>query len=505
MLLVSFIALSLGVTWATEAAPICTAASSLLQKQQHRSKHGLAPESDMDSLSESLLEKMILSDPWKCDMLPPYDPRRPTCGLSFADAGLHPAHMSELGNSSHDHKNALRMLFPIGVMPCCSTMPFCNAPACAKQEGAALTQLQTDGHKSCTKRLPALNFEYMTSPSAWPAYHGWGGTFELDLHKQWDALGTLLRQEGAVYPFDLVIDIGANSGYITEKLTARHFAKSYLLVEAYVGMKTFFETRLGNEEWKQKWFAEQVPKRKGAQVPQLEFLNVAVNDHTEGTLDLCFNEMWSSMNNNVPCPVDKVALDDRIPSGLSKNFQSLFSAAESAYIKIDVEGMDEMTMRGMPRILQEERGTYSNGKPRHLVNFMMFEFCPIWMDNVKRRDQIQSDYDLKSMTTFLESMGFETFLMGPRYLPLSHGSWEDSFRDFPRDVENSVGGLNYPAFLSMTCPGPECPSRESLSNRMSADIFAVRATHPMATEVKLALGACQESHDFNIKDHQYAK
>lgn len=506
----SIIALSLGIAWATEEAALsCAGESSLLQKRHRTSRQLHGPESNgevYETVPENVLAKMIVSDPWKCDMLPEYDPRRPTCGLSLTDAGLLPDHMNELGNRSHDHKNTLRVLFPIGALPCCPTAPFCAAPACAERDGVALGEVDADiveGGKSCTKRDPRENFDYMTSPDVWPAYHGWGGSFELDVEKHWDILGTALRQDGNTHLFDLVIDVGANSGYITEKLTARHFSKSYILIEAYEGMKRFFDTRLGDATWKEKWFTEQVPERKGAESPQLEFLNFAVNDHSEGTLDLCHNEMWSGMSNNVPCPVDKVAVDDVIPGRLSPNFNSLFSGAESAYIKIDVEGMDERALRGMPRILQEQRGSYSNGDPRYLVNFMMVEYCPVWMDNVKMRDEYKDEYDLKSMTSFLESMGFETFIMGPRYLPLSHGSWDDSFNQFPKDVENSVGGLNYPAFLAMTCPGPECPSRDSLSNRLSADIFAMRATHPMAAQIKLALGTCRESHDFNLGDKQY--
>ena len=120
----------------------------------------------------------------------------------------------------------------------------------------------------------------------------------------------MLGEGGSTYSFDLVIDVGANSGYITEKLTARHFAKKYILVEAYHGMRTFFESRLGDGAFKQRWFTEQVPELPGKELPELEFLNFAVNERTDGTLDLCHNEMWSGMNNNEPCPVDKVALDD---------------------------------------------------------------------------------------------------------------------------------------------------------------------------------------------------
>jgi TusA-related sulfurtransferase len=502
------VALKLSAAWADANHPQCTSEASLLQKQQQRSKQLKPGNKEIryfyEAVPDQFLEKMIVSDPWVCDLLPTYDPRRPTCGMSFADSGLHPGHMSELGNSSFNHKDTIRMLFPIGAMPCCSTPPFCSAPECADKKSISLEEVEssTAGGKSCTKRDPKENFEYMKNSAAWPVYHGWGGAFEMDVHKHWDVLGRLLRKEGNPFSFDLVVDIGANSGYVTEKLTTRRFANNYILVEAYKGMKDLFDTRFGDEGWRRRWFSEQVPSEE-SEIPRFEFLNFAVNDHTEGTLDLCYNEQWSGMNNNVPCPVDKVAIDDAIPGRLSSEFKSMFAAAKSAYVKIDVEGMDEMTLRGMRNLLREERGQFSNGDTKHLVNFMMFEFCPVWMDNVKMRDQLSGDYDLKTMTSFLEDMGFETFLVGPRYLPLSHGSWDDSFRDFAKDVENSVGGTNYPAFLEMHCPGPECPTRENLSNVMSADIFAIRSTHPMANKIKQALGVCKESHDFEVDDPQY--
>jgi len=427
------------------------------------------------------------------------DPRAPTCGLSFNDTGLHPARLSALGNSSHDHMNSMRMLFPIGALPCCSTMPFCAAPACA----SSLVSLQTNSTtvSTCTKKAPLDNFAYMSSSAMWPAYHGWGGSYELDVQKHVDILGTLLRQEGRTEPVDLVIDIGANSGFITEKLTMRHVAKNYILVDAYVGMLHFFEARLGNAEFKQRWFTEQVPEREGIPAPSFEFLNYAVSNRTGGNLDLCAGEanIWGAANNGAPCPVDKVALDDVIPGRLSPSFQSAFASAESAYLKLDVEGYDQMALEGLSGILQEERGSYSDGATRHLVNFIQLEACVDCTESVKKIEG-RADYDVKTQVAFLESMGFETFLMGPRYLPLSHGSWDDSFNEFFKDNENG-NGETYPAFHKL-CPGPSCPQQPPV-NSFTADLFAMRATHPRATEIKLALGACAESHDFSLSDEQY--
>lgn len=490
--------MSLVIADASEGS--CPGESSLLQKQQHRATRSLIPSeaapASYSSIPDEVLEKLIVSTPWNCDLLPfAADPRAPTCGLSFRETGLHPGNLSKLGNSSHDHMNSMRMLFPIGALPCCSTMPFCGAPACSVSGAVAATPTQT-----CTKHTPNDNFAYMSSVEMWPAYHGWGGSFEIDVMKHVDVLGTLLRQDGRAEPFDLVIDIGANSGFITEKLTTRHFAKNYILVDAFKGLLDMFQTRLGNETFKQRWFAEQVPQRLGAEVPNLEFLNVAVSNVSGGTLDLCVKDdgMWSTSNNGTACPVSKMALDDAIPARLSPATQSAFAAAQNAYVKVDVEGYDQMALEGMAGILQEGRGTYDNGVPRHLVNFIQLELCQSCSEHVKAVEH-RADYDVKTLTTFLESMGFETFLMGPRYIPLSHGSFDDKFRDFFRNAANS-NDKKYRAFHNMYCPGYQCGAK---ANSFTADLFAVRANHPRAAEIKLALGSCQESKDFSLSDAQY--
>jgi len=480
--------------------------ASLLQKQQHTSKRVLNANVELNSshkgyeqLPPNLLEKMIISTPWKCDLLPTNDPRRPTCNLTLAESGLHPANRTALGNSSYDHMNSARALFPIGALPCCSTMPFCSAPACAKTKaGGAVVA------PDCTKREASENVAYMKSAEMWPAYHGSGGSYELDVQKHFDILGSLLRQDGRAMPFDMVIDIGFNTGFISEKLTTRHFAKTYIAVEAFGGMKKMFESRFGNSTWKKRWFDEQVPPREGVVVPEFEFLNLAVNKVSGGTLELCHNNMWSTSTENKPCPVDMVALDDAIPARLSPKFQSAYSGAESAYMKIDVEGMDENALRGMSRMLNETRGTYDGGAPRHLVNFIQLEYCVSCQQGVKRTSN-EKEYDLHTTALFLESIGFETFMMGPRYLPISHGSWDDAFQKLSEDPQNMVGGANYPVFSALHCPGHGCPvPGKAPWISFTSDLFAMRAAHPKAAAIKLALGACQQSHDFELEDSQYA-
>jgi len=229
-------------------------------------------------------------------------------------------------------------------------------------------------------------------------------------------------------------------------------------------------------------------------VPNFEFLNYAVSNKTGGVLDLCVNDanMWGAVNNGASCPVDKVALDEVIPGRLSPGLRSAFAAAQTAYVKVDVEGYDQMALEGMAGILQEERGVHGDGTPRHLINFIQLEVCVSCTEHVKAVEN-RTAYDVKTATAFLESMGFESFLMGPRYLPLSHGSWIDSYNDFFNDPQNS----------NPQTYGETVGRGGVLVNSFTADLFAMRATHPRATEIKLALGSCQESHDFSLTDEQY--
>jgi len=59
--------------------------------------------------------------------------------------------------------------------------------------------------------------------------------------------------------------------------------------------------------------------------------------------------------------------------------------------------------------------------------------------------------------------------------------------------------VNYPNFDDRLCKGCNTHDHETFTG----DILAIRASHPRITELKVALGACQESKDFDIKDAQY--
>lgn len=182
--------------------------------------------------------KMIRPDPWHCDLLLPNDDRHSSCNLGPDSDELNP-HKLTCGKDltcNVEHANSFRTLTQIGSLPCCNTSPFCSAPACNKEPVEASTA-------TCTKRKPEDNVAYMKQEDTWPAYHGWGGSFELDTLKLLDVLSC----KGADCPehtFDLALDLGANTGYYTEKLTTRDFAKNYVLVEAHIPDLNGFVTRL---------------------------------------------------------------------------------------------------------------------------------------------------------------------------------------------------------------------------------------------------------------------
>lgn len=436
----------------------------------------------------ALIGKMIRADPWNCDLIVTGDPRKITCELKTGEGALDP-HNDKCsfspGGCNIEHANAFRTLQKVGSLPCCPTPPFCAAPTCAEQLAPAPT--------TCTKRSAAENLAYLKDPDVWPAYHGWGGANEVDTLKLIDMLGC--KGKGCKEPpFDLMLDLGANTGYYTEKLTVRKFAKHYVMVEANpVTSETLYQ-RWGNESWKKDWFTKQVPHDPA---PSFQVINQALSNHSQGEVDMCQTE--ESFKPTGSCKVPIASVDSLVPEKLTPELKEHFTNAQSAFIKVDTEGMDELVLRGMTQLLNAQRGVNEDGSPRFLVNFLQFEWSPWLMSKAKKREGFQ-EYDVKSVTQFLESLGFETFLIGPRYLPLSHGSYADEFKTFSDDPNNNAGvRVNYPNFDDRLCKGCNTKDHESFTG----DILAIRASHPRLTELKVALGACEESKDFDIKDPQY--
>lgn len=439
-----------------------------------------------------VLWNMIRLDPWNCDFMPENDRRHLTCRLAPDDESLDPHYLncSEGDRCAIEHANSFRTLHNIGVLPCCTSSPFCGAPPCALEGAQKKSEI-------CTKRKAEENAAYMKDPKSWPAYHGWGGAFELDTLKFMDALACH-ESPCPEKLFDMVFDIGANTGYYTEKLTVRNFAKNYVLLEANPRTAAVLEQRWGQETWRHGWFTGEVPD-KGAEAPQFEIITAALSNHSDGVLDMCLTEE-SMEDTDAGCTVPVVKVDDIIVQNLSSTFQERLKEAKSLFVKVDAEGMDELVLRGMKNLLNETRGEYADQRPQYLVNFLQFEYAPQLMSIAKEREGFQQ-YDLKSVTEFLESVGFESFLMGPRYLPLSHGSWHNDFKHWPEDPSNNAGThTHYPNFDATVCWW--CQTMENPS--FTSDVFAIRASHPRAAELKMALGACQESRDFDLHDPQYA-
>jgi len=344
----------------------------------------------------------------------------------------------------------------------------------------------------------------MKQQDTWPAYHGYGGSFELDVSKYFDILGQCHPDSGRdcnESPFDLLLDLGANTGYYVEKFTVRNFAKNYILVDGKQGAVDLLNERWGNSEWRSRWFSEQVRLKDGTAMPEFEVITAALGNNSGGMINFCKTEIMETEETmKGGCEVQVSSVDDVVGKMLTPAFREHVRKAESAFIKIDTEGMDELVLRGMKGLLKEERGKYKDGSRRFLVNFLQFEFAPYLMQQAKDRDEYQH-YDIETVTKYLESMGFESFLIGPRFLPMSHGSWDDEFKTFTRDPMNNAGvRLNYPDFDDRVCAWCSTMSGPSFT----ADVFAMRSSHPRAAEMKVALGACKESVDFRMKDPQYS-
>jgi hypothetical protein len=193
-------------------------------------------------------------------------------------------------------------------------------------------------------------------------------------------------------------------------------------------------------------------------------------------------------------------LDAIVPGKLSPVFQSKYAQAQSLYVKMDVDGMDQLAFDGMRALVDEVRGTYADGSPRHLVNFMMLEFCPQCIIET-RTEKGFSKYDLGTQVELFQSLGFELFLIGPHYIPLSHGSWSEAYNLLFGNPKACPTTMPFDKFKEAACLTSEgCEIDECME---AADLFAMRSSHPRATEIKLALGACDESHDFDLADEQY--
>merc|ERR1719440_584858 len=104
----------------------------------------------------------------------------------------------------------------------------------------------------------------MVHPEVWPLYHGTDGSYDLDVNKHWDILGSIHGFRPRLPPFDLVIDLGASMGLVTEKLVMRRFAMDYIMVEAQHSPGDVFAARFGDTSWRDNFVATQSANWNGA-------------------------------------------------------------------------------------------------------------------------------------------------------------------------------------------------------------------------------------------------
>jgi len=440
---------------------------------------------------------MVRSNPWNCDLLPAGDPRASACGKSVdVDDLFTGVSCGETSPCSVEYANSFRTNFVIGALPCCPTGRFCAAPACNLSH-----RIEKSLVSGCTERSAAESFEYLQQKSTWPAFHGHRGSFELDTLKYIDLLGCRPSSTtGCTEPaFDVVFDIGANTGYFTEQLTVRHFARNYILVEANDVTAKVLNDRWTSNSWKRKWFLEQVPVMQYNFTPNFEIHTAALSNTNGEYLNACLTQSYMQNSSN-ECEVKTKTLDELVQNDISPEFREMLSAAHSAFIKIDTEGMDELVLQGMSHLLSETRGKYHNGDPHFLVNFIQYQVAPAQVEIAREREDI-SEYSIQTVTEYLEKHGFESFLIGPRFLPLSALASNSDFLSFIADPQNNAGvRTNFPEFDGSICP--LCAAQESAS--FAANVLAIRSTHPYSAKMKLALGACRESTDFYMTDPQYS-
>jgi len=454
----------------------------------------------------TVLFNMIRPNPWVCDLFPMHDSRNLTCHVAEDSHDLNPLLVNcgkhgSSGSCGIEHANAYRTNFLVGALPCCPTAPFCAAPACNPEH-------EEEEWVSCTDRSPEESLRFLRRPDVWPAYHGWGGSFELDTLKLLDVLGCRDNSTGEcpTTPVDIFLDLGGDTGHFTEKLTVRKFAKDYVLIRGNRVAADVLKSRWANDTFVKTWFEEQVPQHSMLQAEvafqpvhaaSFEVLNYVLSNVSSGTVNLCNTTGQSHEERG--CSLGVSTVDNLIPHQLSPMFNHKFGSAGSAFVKVDTDGMDEFVLRGMTKLLQEQRGAYADSSPKYMVNFIQMKLSPALIKATKERNGLSS-YDARTVVKFMESMGFESFLVGPRLVPLSHGLLNDVLMKFLQDAENNAGiRTHYPQFDDRLCSG----CADSTEPTVAADVFMIRSSHPRAVAIKHALGACKESSNFKLADNQY--
>lgn len=155
-------------------------------------------------------------------------------------------------------------------------------------------------------------------------------------------------------------------------------------------------------------------------------------------------------------------LDDVIPLELTPPLRMRWESAQSVFLKVDTEGMDELVLRGFDAALSKRRG-------KSIVQLVQLEFSPAQMREV---NPDVAEYNLNSTRAYLEAKGFAVFWIGPNFVPLTHGAWTDKYLALAQQKPE-------------TLLGPEMAGR-----KMATDLLAIREDYPLLPKLRQLLGSC---------------
>lgn len=247
--------------------------------------------------------------------------------------------------------------------------------------------------------------------------------------------------------FDFVIDAGAHAGTFSDKVRWRFPYAAFVLIDA--------DPVLVNN-----WL---IPGY--AHVPDTLVLARAL-DNTRGLqVQLLGDGGVMNASSSGPSPYEQLQtskLDDIIPEQLNEALHQRWAASQSVFLKVDTEGMDELILRGFDSVLKRRHG-------HGVVNIIQLEFSPSQMRDVNTN---VTSYNLETTTKFLEKNGFMVFWIGPNFVPLTHGAWNDKYLDLAQAPTESLLGPNM------------------AGRRMATDLLAVRDDHPLLKRLMLLLGSC---------------
>lgn len=215
-------------------------------------------------------------------------------------------------------------------------------------------------------------------------------------------------------PGELVIDVGANIGYMTSILAARVSSSSGGCVWAFEAHpEIFLELKYNVEKWQK-------------QLSNIKFCikNIAISEQ-EGTVQLHIPDSFAT-NRGLASVVTTNEFTDKSIILESCSLDSLFSETEQiGVMKLDVEGHELQVLKGAKNLLQQKR-----------IRDCVFEE--------------HNEYPT-SITTFFESMGYRVFRIHrnfakPMILPpnskLARTSWQPTSFLATTNPERVINAFN---------------------------------------------------------------